>query len=73
MENVVKRVKRLWHWLRRTGPYLVVMVLLPGGTLLALALLLYRRGQLPMAIPTRAAIAVASLGRFIPALGARVR
>src|SRR5881392_2653528 len=32
---------------RRLGPYLMLEILLPGGTLLALLLFLYRRRQLP--------------------------
>jgi hypothetical protein len=36
----------LRRWLSTVGPYLVVEVLLPGGTLLALLLFLYRRRQL---------------------------
>jgi hypothetical protein len=32
---------------RKLGPYLLLEILLPGGTLLALLLLLYRRNKLP--------------------------
>jgi hypothetical protein len=39
----------LRRWLPRIGPYIVVEVVLPGGTLLALSLYLYRRRQLAVA------------------------
>jgi hypothetical protein len=42
MGIVVLSLEILGRFLRRTGPYLLV-VLLPGGTILALLLLLYRR------------------------------
>ena len=32
---------------RKLGPYLLLEILLPGGTLLALLLFLYRRNRLP--------------------------
>ena len=38
-----------FEWLRRVGqrfgPYVMLELLLPGGTMLALLLFLYRRGQ----------------------------
>ena len=34
-----------WELARRLGPYLMLEILLPGGTLLALLLFLYRRRQ----------------------------
>jgi len=43
-------VNRSFGWLRRVGrklgPYLMLELLMPGGTLLALLLFLYRRGTL---------------------------
>jgi hypothetical protein len=33
-------------WARRVGPYLMLEILLPGGTLFALLLLLYRTRKL---------------------------
>lgn len=33
-------------WAIKLGPYVLLEMLLPGGTLLAFALFLYRRGQL---------------------------
>jgi hypothetical protein len=71
MEIVVGRMKHVWLWLRRTGPYLVVIVLLPGGTLLALALVLRRRRRLRIATTARATLA--RPGRYVSAVGTRVR
>lgn len=68
MESVVKWVKRPGYW-----PYLVVMMLLPGGTLFALALLLYRRSRFRMATPAGAALAVARPGRHVAPIGSRGR
>jgi hypothetical protein len=42
MEIVILALELLRRALQKGGPYLMVEVLLPGGTLLALALLLYR-------------------------------
>jgi hypothetical protein len=39
-------VMELYRLLRRAGPYVVLEVVLPGGTLFALLLYLYRTGQL---------------------------
>lgn len=33
------------RWGRKVGPYLMLEILLPGGTLLALLLFLHRRGR----------------------------
>ena len=46
MEIVVVIFETLRRCLQRIGPYLLVELLLPGGTLLALLLFLYRRRQL---------------------------
>lgn len=43
MEIVIAGVEILRRALQRMGPYLLVEVFLPGGTLLALLLFLYRR------------------------------
>jgi len=42
MELALLVLEVLRRLLQRTGPYLLVEILLPGGTLLALALYLYR-------------------------------
>jgi hypothetical protein len=46
MQCVVRSVGVTWELARRLGPYLMLEILLPGGTLLALLLYLYRRRQL---------------------------
>jgi hypothetical protein len=41
--SVTRIAKALWRIGKQLGPYLTLELLLPGGTLLALALFLYRR------------------------------
>ena len=43
MEIVIVGLELLRRMLSRVGPYLAVEIMLPGGTLLALLLYLYRR------------------------------
>ena len=43
MEHIAKGLERARGLGRRYGPYLLVEALMPGGTLLALALYLYRK------------------------------
>ena len=45
----------LRKWARKLGPYIVLEILLPGGTLFALLLFLYRHGQ-----PAQAAVPIES-------------
>jgi hypothetical protein len=45
MQFVVRSVGVTWELARRLGPYLMLEIMLPGGTLLALLLFLYRRPQ----------------------------
>jgi hypothetical protein len=45
MQFVLRSVGVTWDLARRLGPYLMLEILLPGGTLLALLLFLYRRRQ----------------------------
>jgi hypothetical protein len=42
MEIAMLAIEFLRRALQKAGPYLMVEIVLPGGTLLALALLLYR-------------------------------
>jgi hypothetical protein len=46
--KTAESVGRAFGWLRRTGrklgPYVMLELLMPGGTMLALLLFLYRRG-----------------------------
>jgi hypothetical protein len=46
MQSIADFRNGLRIWARKLGPYVVLELLLPGGTLLALLLFLYRRGQL---------------------------
>ncbi len=46
MEIVMVGREVLRRWLSAIGPYVVVEVVFPGGTLIALVLYLYRRRQL---------------------------
>ena len=43
MEIIIVGLELLRRLLSRVGPYLAVEIILPGGTLLALVLYLYRR------------------------------
>jgi len=61
MELVATLLNALRRAVQRFGPYLVVEILLPGGTLVALLLLLYRTGRLRMGGPPAAAIAPSAL------------
>jgi hypothetical protein len=53
MQFVVRSVGVTWELARRLGPYLMLEILLPGGTLLALLLFLYRRRQVSGATGAR--------------------
>ena len=46
MQTVVSRLAMLRRLVQEFGPYLMLEILLPGGTLLALLLFLYRRRKL---------------------------
>jgi hypothetical protein len=58
MESVVAGLRILRRCLQRIGPYLLVEIFLPGGTLLALLLFLYRRGRLGAGDPAAAGTAL---------------
>jgi hypothetical protein len=45
MQHVVDIAARLGRYGRQAGPYLMLEALLPGGSLFALALYLYRRAR----------------------------
>src|ERR1700719_2518145 len=49
LQFVVRSVGMTWELARRLGPYLMLEILLPGGTLFALLLFLYRRRSAPAA------------------------
>ena len=42
----------LLQWTRKLGPYVLVEMLLPGGTMIALLLFFYRRRKLALAPAT---------------------
>jgi hypothetical protein len=46
MQTVANLLEVVRAWMRRLGPYVLLEMLLPGGTLFALLLFLYRRGRL---------------------------
>jgi hypothetical protein len=77
---VVRRVQALAALAQKVGPYLLLEILLPGGTLIALLLFLYQRKQLADGAADMPAL-VSAVGalrtayrRFAPAwLKARVR
>lgn len=50
--RIAARVKDLGGLLKRAGPYVVLEVVLPGGTLFALLLYLYRSGKLRKLAPS---------------------
>ena len=43
MQTVIRSLEKLRGLARKLGPYLMLEILLPGGTLFALVLFLYRR------------------------------
>ena len=49
MEYAFALIDRLVRGLRQFGPYILLELLLPGGSILALALWLYRRGAIAVA------------------------
>jgi hypothetical protein len=46
MQTVAGLIEVVRIWTRRLGPYVLLEMLLPGGTLFALLLFLYRRSRL---------------------------
>jgi hypothetical protein len=49
MQRVVVVLAALGRWAQKLGPYLMLEILLPGGTLFALLLFLYRSRKLSIA------------------------
>ena len=68
MQLVLGSLAVLRGFLRRLGPYLVLEILLPGGTLLALLLFLYRRRKLDSR--SDAPRTVAAMTRALAGMGA---
>jgi len=53
MQTIINSLLFLRRWAQALGPYLLLELLLPGGTLLALTLFLYRSGKLDFAAAAR--------------------
>ena len=53
MQAILNSLLFLRRWVQALGPYLLLELLLPGGTLLALTLFLYRSGKLDLAAAAR--------------------
>ena len=58
MERVMESLGLLRRLVQGFGPYLVLEIIMPGGTLLALLLYLYRRRRLEAVGASRAVLAV---------------
>jgi len=66
MERVIESLRLLRRAVQNFGPYLMLEIVMPGGTLLALLLFLYRRRKLEAGSVSRAVIAVTrTLGSFV--------
>ena len=66
MDRVMESLGLLRRVVQNFGPYLVLEIVMPGGTLLALLLFLYRRRKLEAASVSRAVLAVARvLSNFV--------
>ena len=48
--NVVRNLRMLSQAVQKVGPYVLIELLLPGGTLIALVLYLYRSGKLKVGV-----------------------
>jgi hypothetical protein len=72
MEHVLQRMRDAHDLVHRAGPYVLLEMLLPGGTLFALLLFLYRRHPTRFALAARAVGLGWVLGRMVDALDLRV-
>jgi hypothetical protein len=58
MQVLIDRLQTLRRYAKQLGPYLMLEILLPGGTLFALLFFLYRSGKLNVGgLPLRAVLA----------------
>jgi hypothetical protein len=48
--HVVRNLKMLGQFVQKAGPYVLIELVLPGGTLIALVLYLYRNGYLRLGL-----------------------
>ncbi len=65
--ELMRRVQSIRGLLAAAGPYLLIEILLPGGTLIALLLFLYQRNQVGAGIegsPPFAALYMWAIGRL---------
>jgi hypothetical protein len=66
MERVMESLGLLRRVAQNFGPYLMLEIVMPGGTLLALLLFLYRRRKLEAGSVSRVVIAMTrTLGSFV--------
>jgi len=66
MDRVMESLGLLRRLAQNFGPYLMLEIVMPGGTLLALLLFLYRRRKFEAASASRAVLAVARvLSNFV--------
>ena len=49
MQTLTRHLDLLYRWTRKLGPYVMIEMLLPGGTMIALLLFMYRRRRLAAA------------------------
>ena len=56
MEALISVLQSVRRWGQRIGPYVIIEIVMPGGTLVALMLFLYRRRALgrPVLVAARA-------------------
>jgi len=68
--NIVQGMRSAQRLVREAGPYVLIELVLPGGTLIALVLYLYRKGHLRSLDDVRAAArgAVRTAGRVFDQL-----
>jgi hypothetical protein len=55
VETLSRAYEAVRRWIQSIGPYLIIEIVMPGGTLIALLMFLHRRGTL------------ARLAGFVPA------
>ena len=66
MERIMESLGLLRRVAQNFGPYLMLEIVMPGGTLLALLLFLYRRRKIEAGSVSRVVIAVTrTLGSFV--------
>jgi hypothetical protein len=66
MDTLVSNLKHAAAMLRRGAPYLLMELLLPGGTLFALLLLVYERREAFAIVPPRPARVIAAHAAVMP-------